>query len=244
MQDHERIEELLAGYALLALSGQDAEEADRLLTDHVPGCPACRQTLSDFRILSGDLALAADPVPPPDLTLARIHRAIDEVPLTGRPARRGSFLALAAGVVALVAMGGLSFVMAGRASNAQDSTATALEALVALQSPGSASAQLEPKGGTPSSSGFLEISRPDAGVSYLVAWECPDPDPSYEYVLWLGKGGEFTPIARFSPSDGRVLLRLPVDVTAFDAIWITEEVAGVTPATPNTSRRSWSGLLG
>ena len=35
-EDHERIDELLAGYVLLSLSGEDAAEADRVLIDHVP----------------------------------------------------------------------------------------------------------------------------------------------------------------------------------------------------------------
>ena len=83
-EDHERIEELLAGYALLSLEGEDAAEADRLLSEHVPGCARCRRTLADFQTLSGDLALAAPPADPPETLLPRIHRAMDEVPLEGR----------------------------------------------------------------------------------------------------------------------------------------------------------------
>ena len=61
-EDHERIDELLAGYVLLSLEGEDAAEADRLLSEHVPGCARCRRTLADFQALSGDLALAAAPL--------------------------------------------------------------------------------------------------------------------------------------------------------------------------------------
>ena len=46
-EDHEQLEELLAGYALLALSEEDAARADRILTEHVPGCALCRRTLAD-----------------------------------------------------------------------------------------------------------------------------------------------------------------------------------------------------
>ena len=62
--DHEGIEELLAGYVLRSLSGADAAEADRLLSDHVPGCATCRQTLDDFQRLSADLGVAAAPMAP------------------------------------------------------------------------------------------------------------------------------------------------------------------------------------
>ena len=38
-EDHVRIQELMAGYVLDGLSGEDAVEADRLLSEHVPSCP-------------------------------------------------------------------------------------------------------------------------------------------------------------------------------------------------------------
>ena len=46
--DHDRIDELLAGYVLRSLSGEDAAEADVLLFEHVPACSQCRATLNDF----------------------------------------------------------------------------------------------------------------------------------------------------------------------------------------------------
>jgi len=57
---HELNLELLAGYALLALEGEDALEADRLLSDHVPWCATCRATLADFQSVTGELALERD----------------------------------------------------------------------------------------------------------------------------------------------------------------------------------------
>jgi len=53
-EDHERIDELLAGYVLLSLSGEDAAEADRILVDHVPSCPTCRANLSEFQAVAGE----------------------------------------------------------------------------------------------------------------------------------------------------------------------------------------------
>ncbi|MBW8742248.1 MAG: hypothetical protein JF623_06400 [Acidobacteria bacterium] len=54
MIDHDAADELLAGYVLGSLSGPDAEEADRLLTEHVPDCLTCRTTLDAFRGSRGD----------------------------------------------------------------------------------------------------------------------------------------------------------------------------------------------
>ena len=244
-EDHERIDELLAGYAMLSLDGEDAAAADRILAEHVPSCFTCRQTLSDLHDLGGELALAADPVTPPDLLLSRIRHAMDDVPLSGRPSRRGSFVALAASVAALVAMGGLSFVMAGRASRAEDRTTTAIELLSLMRSPGVAPVRVDPQGETPSESGFLEVSASDVRRLYLAADGCPDPAPGHAYQLWLGNDGTFTPFGEmFVPTNGVVLLELVVDVSRYDELWITEEAIGPPPATPSTDRRSWRAGLG
>lgn len=242
--EHERIEELLAGYSLLSLSGEDAVEADRILAEHVPGCLSCRQTVADFQSLAADLALAADPVPPPDLVLARIHRGIDEVPLGRRRSRRGSWFAVAASMVALVAMGGLSFVMAGRASEAENARSLAIELLSLMRSPGVDPVTLDPEGDTPPSSGFVGVPARDVRRLYLVADDCPEPEPGHAYQLWLGSGGSFTPVdGMFVPNAGLVLIKLTVDVSRFDEILITEEALGSTPTTPSTTGRSWRAQL-
>jgi predicted anti-sigma-YlaC factor YlaD len=115
-EQHEAIEELLAGYVLRSLSGEDAARADRVLSDHVPGCPACRDTLSVFRGVTSDLALDAAPVTPPETLLPRLHRELGEPALRRRPA--GAF-AIAAGIVAVVGLAGLTVAQGLRANNAQ-----------------------------------------------------------------------------------------------------------------------------
>ncbi len=243
-EDHERIEELLAGYALLSLSGQDADEADRIVTEHVPGCPRCRQTLAEFRSLSGDLALAASPAEPPDTLLPRIRRAIDEVPLAGRRPRRGVLVAAAASVAALVAMGGLSLVLGGRLSDAESQAGTALEILTLMRSPGAQPVDVTPQGDTPSSSNMVEVSAPDIRRLYLAAEFCPDPAPGHAYQLWLGGSGDWTPVGEmFVPDDGVVLLELEVDVARYDELWITEEMLGSPLADPNLAGHSWRADL-
>lgn len=243
-EDHEQIEELLAGYALLALSGEDAARADRILTEHVPGCARCRRTLAEYRSLAGELALAAPPVEPPDTTIARIHRAMDDVPLAGRRPRRGMLVALAASVVALVAMGGVSLVLGGRLNEAQTQAGTALEIVSAMRSPGAQPVHVEPQGDLPADSGIVEVSAPDIRRLYLAADAAPEPASGRAYQLWLGADGEWTAVGEpFWPNDGVILLEIVVDVARYDAIWITEEPVGSVPEDPSTDGRTWQAEL-
>jgi len=244
-EDHERIDEILAGYVLLSLSGDDAAEADRILVDHVPSCARCRATLSELQAASGDLALAAPPVEPPETLLPRLHRAMEEVPLAGRTPRRAALIAVAASAVALVAMGGLSLVLGSRLSNAETRTGTALEILSAMRSPGASPVNVTPQDETPPNSGIVEVSAPDIRTLYLFAEFCPEPAPGHAYQLWLGSNGEWTPVDEmFWPDDG-VLLRevADVDVSQFDEVWITEEAVGSPPAVPSTDGPSWFASL-
>jgi hypothetical protein len=199
------------------LTGEDAAEADRLLADHVPTCLTCRQTLAELQVLAGDLALDADPVAPPDLVRARILRGVEEVPRSTRRARRSSFVALAASVVALVAMGGLSFTMTGR----EPSRGPTQRAPAVV---GGCPARIRSRRSEGSTRGRLP-GRPAQDVPlYLVADLCPEPAAGHAYQLWLGDRGSFTPVGdMFVPENGVVLLELTVDLARYDEIWITQE---------------------
>lgn len=243
-QDHERIDELLSGYALLALSGEDAEEADRLLAEHVPACVRCRQTLADLQTVAGDLALAAPPVTPPETLLPMLHRSIDEVPLAGRTPRRAALVALAASAIALTALGGLSFVLGSRLSDAQTQRGTALEILSVMRSPGAEPVSLDPQGQTPAWSGMVEVSAPEVRRLYLASEDCPDPAPGKAYQVWLGGGGEWAPFGEmFRPQDGIVLLEIEVDTSRYDEILITEETVEPPPPRPSSDGPSWWAAL-
>ena len=243
-EDHERIDELLAGYVLLSLSGEDAAEADQVLIDHVPSCARCRATLSDLEAVSGDLALAAPPVDPPETLLPRLHRAMDDVPLAGRTRRRGALIAVAASAVALVAMGGLSLVLGSRLSNSETRTGTALEIFSAMRS-GASPVNVSPQDQTPPDSGMVEVSAPNIRRLYIAAEFCPEPAPGHAYQLWLGSNGEWTPVGEmFRPDDGVLLLEVTdVDVSQFDQVWITQEPVGQPPIQPINDGPSWFGSL-
>ena len=228
-QDHERTIELLAGYMLLALAGEDSAEADRLLSEHVPACLECRSALAEMRATMGDLALAAPPVPAPDLVLARIRHGIADVHVRRR--RGAGLVALVASVAALVGMAGFSLSLGSRARDAEAQRGTALAVLNAMQQPGADPVPLEPS--TESTGALVEISGPDLETMYLYGSDVPAPQPGNAYQLWLGSGGSFTPVGQpFVPEGGLVLLELTVDPSLYDEILITEEPIGVAPSVP------------
>jgi hypothetical protein len=243
-EDHERIEELLAGYALRSLSGEDEAEADRLLAGHVPACLTCRRVLAEFEAVAGDLAVSADPIAPPDTTLPRIHRAMG--PREDRsPTRPTALVGFAATAVAVLGLGALSFAMMNRAQVAEERTQIAFELASLMTSPGVDPEPVEPQAGAPPDSDFVQVSAPDLRRMFVLAELCPDPAPGYAYQLWLGSEGEFKPYGpMFVPyDDGSVLIQLIVDVSVYDEVWITEEVAGSRPRTPRTDGPAWRGAI-
>lgn len=239
--DHTRELELLAGYVTLSLDGQDAEEADRLLSEHVPWCPTCRGSLEELRETLGDLALAAAPAAVPDLVLARIRRGIADVPIRRR--RGAAAVALVASVAALVGMVGFSLSLGTRARDAEAQRGTALEVLNAMGQPGAVPVSLESSTG--SAGGLVEVSAPGLEQMYLYGSDVPSPAQGSAYQLWLGTAGSYTPVGpQFVPEAGLVLLELTVDPSRYDEILITEEPAGSTPSTPTPENgHTWGALI-
>jgi Anti-sigma-K factor rskA, C-terminal len=241
-QDHARIEEALAGYVLLALEGEEAEEADRLLSEHVPRCITCRNALTDLQALTGEIALAAPATAPPDLVLARVRRGVADVPVRRR--RGFGLAAVAASVAALVAMAGLSVSLGGRVTRAEEQRGRALDVLHAMQQPGANPVPLQASPGT-NAAGLVEVSSPGLEHMYLYGGDVPDPAPGKAYQLWLGSNESYAPIgAQFVPEDGLVLLELTVDPSVYDEVMITEEPIDAVPSAPSADGgRTWRASI-
>jgi Anti-sigma-K factor rskA, C-terminal len=239
-EDHVRIQELMAGYVLDGLSGEDAVEADRLLSEHVPSCPLCRDQLAGFQAVAGDLALAVSPAQPPDLLLPRIRRGVAE---TVRRRRRASLVAVAAGVAAIVGLAGLSVQLGGRVSRTEQQRGQLLAAMEVLQQPGANPVRLESQGQT--AAGLVEVSGPGLQLMYVIGRDVPMPSPGSVYQLWLGTNGTFVRVedGRFVPEDGLVLLELTVDTARYDEILVTEERMGDAPASPSHAGHTWHAFL-
>lgn len=240
-QDHDRIEELLAGYVLLGLTGEDAIEADRLLSEHVPVCPMCRETMAGFQAVAGDLALAPDPAVPSELILPKIRRALAEAPARRRQHGAGRVV-MAASVAAFVGLAGFTLSLGNRATKAESQRARLVQTLNAMQQPGANPVSLS--SGAPSGGGLVEIAPPGTQRMYIFGTEVPAPAPGHAYQLWLGAAGTFVAVGTmFEPEEGGVVvIPFTVDPSRYDEILITEEVAGSTPSAPSNEHR-WGAVL-
>jgi anti-sigma-K factor RskA len=239
-QDHERIEELLAGHALGALSGEDAIEADRLLAEHVPTCPLCRETLAGFRGVSDRLAEASLPVAAPEILLARLRRSVRERAAARR--RPGSFVAAAAGVAALVGMAALSMSLGTRATRAETHLDRIAELVDAISQPGAAPVSLRSQLGT---TPMVEVSGPTIERMIVAGHGIPQPSENCVYVMWVGSDAGFRRLGTLMPDRyGFVYRTFAVDPSTFDRILITEERLGPAPVAPRTdSPHVWQADL-
>lgn len=229
-QDHQAIQELLAGYALQALSGPDAAEADRLLLEHVPGCSACRAALEDFGALAGELALVAEPIEPPDLLLARLHREMG----TGGRGRSGRWstgwvAASIAGVVLVLGLGGMLASGVGGGTSATLAAADLSQVAAAAERPDAETHDLGE---------VAEVSVPDRSGFFLWGEQVAQPPPGMVYHLWLLADGTTYDVGAFAPDvAGNVAIHVEVDGSYEDVI-VTVEDAAVDPSTPGTP--AWS----
>ena len=218
--EHEAIEELLAGYVLRALSGEDAREADRLLSEHVPACAMCRDTLAGLQEVAGEIALDPSPIAPPDVLLPRMHREL------GSPAprrRQIGVFAAAASVVAVLGLGGLAVTQGIAASDARKRIALVQDALDLSRQPDASRVAVGP---------VTEIGRAGVRELYIYGTHVPDPAPGTVYRLWLGTGTSYTWVGDFLPEAGIVILQFPFDPSRYDRVVVTEEPEGSVPAQP------------
>jgi anti-sigma-K factor RskA len=229
---HDEMHELLAGYVLRSLSGEDAAEADRILIDHVPGCEGCRATLDAFQAVAGELALDAHPLAPPDTLRVRLGRELE--PRTRLSGRWSSWriVAFAASVVLVVGIGGLVLTQRGNGGMvAGDGLARAdLQAVTdAATSTGAVTTDL-------GEGQAKEISSPEMEELFIYGTDVQRPPPGTVYALWaLPSSGQASYVGEFLPNDdGSLLLEVRLDARTVDSLYVSIELAGSTPTTPGT----------
>ena len=227
--EHEAIEEMLAGYSLRSLSGEDARQADLLLSDHVPTCIMCRDLLAAFQAINGDLALAPDPVEPPEPLLARLHRELGPPSRSRRPM---TLFAVAASVVAVVGMAGLAVSQGIRADHATEARKQAADLASFVSQPDAKVSRVGP---------IAEATRPGIEEFYIYGRGVPNPAPGMVYRLWLGTSdAPFTFVGDFLPEQGYVLIHVTAfDPSQYDSVVVTEEPAGSTPSQPAPDAIRW-----
>lgn len=217
MTDHERIDELLAGYVLRSLEGPDAAEADRVLAEHLPRCPRCQTTLLELQEVASELALAAPPIEPPETLLPRLLRELEP-----RERRRPvAMLAVAASVVAVIGLTGTW--LQGRFA---DESGTRRDALAnILDFAREHDAQMVPVGNV------TEVSAPNVREMYLYGDSVPQPPDGSVYGVWLVVEGAPRFAGTFVPDGGWVYLRVTFEAH-YDGLMITLEPEGSRPTTP------------
>jgi hypothetical protein len=228
IEDHERIEELLAGYVLRSLSGEDATEADRLLSQHVPTCATCRAMLTDFQAMMADLALATPPMTPPETLLPQLHRELEP---RSRRVRPMQLFAVAASLILVAGLGGLAVTQGIRAGHSESRANVLANMMDFAASPG---ATVEKVGET------QEISQAGREVFYLYGRAVPMPQAGDVYRVWLVSGTVPTYVGEFLPDEGFVALELQFDPTRYDTLWITVAPSGSEPTPPMPSDVLWS----
>jgi anti-sigma-K factor RskA len=224
--DHDATDGLLAGYVLGSLSGDDAVEMDRLLTEHVPDCDHCRATLDAFQGLTGELGMAPAPSAPPETLLPRLHRSLDggaRRRLVGwNPTR---LVAAAAAAVVVVGVAGIAITRGGDAPQQVLSQADLAHVKLVKDQPGT---QVTPIGSGPAS----EIVPTNVQELYVAGTDVPAPPDGFTYRLWAVRGTDETWIGDFLPQNGLVALRIAIDPLAVDHLLVTLEPAGSEPSEP------------
>ncbi|MBI4260136.1 MAG: anti-sigma factor [Actinobacteria bacterium] len=236
--DHDGIEELLAGYALQALEGEDAARADRLLADHVPSCVRCRETLADLRGLTGELALLAPPREPPETLLAALRRELAEPPVVRR--RPVAAWVTAAAAMVVLGLSGWNAMLTQRVTRAEEFQSAMSEAFFTTANPASQTVQVSAEAQAPTRLYLAYL--PDGNRMYLMGSGVPDPREGHVYWVWGFRDGTFVPIGAFLPHDGLVVLRIDAAPGAFEGIVIADEREGRIGRLPGDER--WATRIG
>lgn len=226
-ETHESIEELLAGYVLRSLSGEDAARVDHLLSDHVPSCPACHDSLAVFQSVTADLALAATPMPPPDTLLPSLRKDLGD---QGQRRRPVAVFAVAASMVAVVGFAGLAVTQSLRVNTTKSRFNDIASAMDFATRPGASMVPVNSS--TADKEPITEISNPGVERFYLFGKDVPMPPDGTVYRVWLLSGTRATWAKDFLPVPGFTVVPLEFDPSQFDSILISEEPAGSIPDTP------------
>lgn len=216
--EHDRVEELLAGYVLGGLDLEDAALAERALLEHVPGCDRCRRALDEFRVVAGDLALAAPAAEPPATLLPRLRRSLG--PVGRRRAWPAWALGSTAGVI-LVGLSAWSLVFAGQLSGrldlAQRTQGWLVEAISTATHP---SSRVIPLTG-PNEARVSVVSTPGSEQSYLMATNLPEP--RFAYHVWFLGGGETWHAGVLEVFHGWGMMPVKTNPDQWETVMITDE---------------------
>lgn len=244
MNDHARIEELLAARALGGLEPEDEEALARERAAHGPACEECARLERGFAEAAGALAFALDPVPVRErLEDEVVARAAARRPPRGgagagpepdRAERRGpeprrldrrSFGGrrpepLARPLVRRLAALGAAAALVAAGWVLRDLTRPPVQA-------GGAFTVVRFEG---AGEGVLAVTFRPGEPAYLLGAGLPAPPEGKRYELWLVRDGRPTSAGCFAPVEGAVEVRLSADVPSADLLAVTVEPAACPDA--------------
>jgi len=224
---HEHHFENVAPYLLEALPAREREAFER----HMETCARCRDEVAHLRLAADALPHAVEPqAPPPELKAALMEvverEAAARAPRAERaPARRRvpwrerlalprlRPAALAFGAASVLALGvGLGYGLSGDGGDASPRTVAGSVAGV--------------------TAGRATVTIPgDGGHAVLRVRGMPDPGPNSTYQVWLSRDGRVTSQSLFTVGrDGTGAAAVPDPVAGADAVMVTREPAGGSPA--------------
>lgn len=217
MNDHARIEELLAARALGGLEPEDERALARERAAHGPACEECARLERAYAETAGLLALALEPVPVREgLEDEVVARAL------GRPAgpspgprafRRGGLVRGLAALGAAAALVAAGWFLRGLAAPGDGGGFTVV--------------RFEGAAG-----GVLAVAfRPGEPGAYLLGADLPAPPEGKRYELWLIRDGRPRPGGCFAPEGGTVQMPVEGDIGAAELLAVTVEPAAC-PAAP------------
>jgi anti-sigma-K factor RskA len=216
------IHDLSGAYALDALD--DIERAR--FAAHLAKCSTCQRDVAEFRAAATHLGRAVSEPPPPALR-ASILDAIGDVrqdrpgPPPRQPRHTGRWVTLAAAVAAALVIGVLTAQLLTIRADRNDTEQLA----EVLTAPDAAIMPLEGEVG----SGRMVWS-PSLGRSVLVLDGLPTLESDRDYQLWFVVDGEQIPVEVYHPDDHRIVAETPDLPDGLEALGITEEPAGGSPA--------------
>lgn len=224
MIDHDETDALLAGYVLGSLSGEDAAEVERLLSEHVPECDECRATLDAFQGLTGEIGMSAAPSAPPETLLPRLHRSLDGGRRRGLPSwSPARLVAAAAAAVVVVGAAGLVITQSGDAAQPQLLSQADLAQVRDFKA--------RPETQVVDLGEANELAAPGLEELYVMGQNVSEPPTGSTYRLWAVNGESATWLGDFTPSNGVVVLRVAVDPMTVDLL-VTVEPIGSQPSEP------------
>jgi hypothetical protein len=180
MNDHERVQELLAAAALDGLDPTDEAALGAEIQEHLRGCLECRRDERAFDLVAGRLAFTPDPAPlRPGLEDELLERATGRATATptaslgaARTRRRGGAWRVAVGIAAGFVLFAGGWLVRDVTAPAEDSDSLAVAGARVVTFEGS--------------DGNLSIAyRPGREGVYIVGSELPAPPEGMVYEVWM-----------------------------------------------------------